>query len=297
MSSSNAVCASRFFSRGWEGSRRIIAFDVIGYPGGRFRRNAFCRSIDAQKTRFFFGKKKIAKARDEIHASASSPRSSESSKSPYEASPSSSEEAGVSVAARRKVLWPMGRGAGCARASRSCERRGRTRSDGSRMNSLRRISVETWHPFVTTRDPPNERAAARDARARGGRSPRDAGSARGGVPATPRGGKTPARAAAYRARQRQSTMNSASGSPDIVDHDSSISLSFSAKDLEHGDFDVLVIRGVRAKGTRHDAAAVELDRRTRRSRGAPARVGGDPAGLRVQRRVGRVVGPGDVFDR
>ena len=26
-------------------------------------------------------------------------------------------------------------------------------------------------------------------------------------------------------------------------------------------------------------------------------VGGDPAGLRVQRRVGRVVGPGDVFDR
>jgi hypothetical protein len=51
----------------------------------------------------------------------------------------------------------MGRGAIRARASRSCERRrGRTRSDGSRMNSLRRISVETWHPFVTTRDPPNE---------------------------------------------------------------------------------------------------------------------------------------------
>ena len=62
MSSSNAVCASRFFSRGWEGSRRIIAFDAFGDPGGRRRRNAFCRSIDAQKDAFFFREKKNRKS-------------------------------------------------------------------------------------------------------------------------------------------------------------------------------------------------------------------------------------------
>ena len=109
---------------------------------------------------------------------------------------------------RGSAEGPLADGARRGMGTRLAELRGETIPDEVRRLANERSSsrnLETWHPASFLRDPPNERAVARDARAQGGRSPRNAGPARGAAPATPRGGKTPARAAAF-TRARQSTM-------------------------------------------------------------------------------------------
>ena len=109
---------------------------------------------------------------------------------------------------RGSAEGPLADGARRGMGTRLAELRGETIPDEVRRLANERSSsrnLETWHPASFLRDPPNERAVARDARAQGGRSPRNPGLARGAAAATPRGGKTPARAAAF-TRARQSTM-------------------------------------------------------------------------------------------
>ena len=122
MSSANALCASRVLFRRAEGGSRTGMSEgwAPAFSARRFRTRT--------------------PSRRGTQGSRSSLRSSESSsKSPSGTSSSEEDDTGVSVAARREVRWPMGRGAGWARASRSCEgRRSQTRSDGSRTNAPRR---------------------------------------------------------------------------------------------------------------------------------------------------------------
>ena len=195
---------------------------------------------------------------------------------------------------------PLADGARRGFRARLAKLRGNTRPDEVRRLANELFSTRSRIPKLGTqlrssRDPPNERAAARDARARDGHSQRDAESAKGAAPATPHGGKTAARAAAF-TRARQSTMSF------VFVRVRSSSRSRCVDEIEKMQLRLLLrtcsSEACARRGTRHDAAAVVLDQCARRSRAAPTHVSSDPAGLCVQRRVGRAVGLGDViFDR
>lgn len=205
MSSANALCASRFFCR--EGTRsRSGMFE-------RRKRGRTSKTSTAREARF--------PREDTLHERLSRTRNSRLARF--------AQILGrvLEIAVRDQLpLLPGGRRGGQRRGpaegsladgarrgngARLAELRGETRGD-----EVRRLATELFssrppisklgHPSRSSRDPPNERAAARYARARGGRSPWSAGSAGGAVPATPRWGKTPARAEAC-ARARQSTMS------------------------------------------------------------------------------------------